>query len=62
MNAVSDDSNDDGPKTCSFDYSRVFVNATAEITGVIVTALCIDKLGRINTQKLFYALAGWLVM
>lgn len=56
----SDD--DDGGSSCSFAYSSVFINATAEIAGVFVTAIVIDKIGRINTQKLFYILAGIAVV
>jgi len=59
--ASKSDDDDDG-NTCSFDYSAVFINATAEIAGVFVTSIVIDKIGRIQTQKVFYILAGIAVV
>lgn len=50
--------NDQDAKTCSFDYSAVFINASAEIAGVLIAAFFLDKLGRIRTQTVFYLLAG----
>jgi hypothetical protein len=51
-------SSDDDKSSCSFDYSAIFINATAEIAGVTVSAIAIDRLGRIHTQTFFYLWAG----
>jgi hypothetical protein len=51
----------DTSSSCSFDYSSIFINATSEILGVTVSALSIDRLGRIRTQTVFYFLAGLFV-
>lgn len=58
--STDDDSNDDNKK-CSFDYSSIFYNSTAEILGTTCAILFIDRLGRVNMQVLFYFLAGVFV-
>ena len=50
--------NSKNTNTCVFDYSSIFLNSIAEFSGVTVSALCIDKLGRQRTQSFFYMLAG----
>lgn len=45
-------------RTCSFDYSSIFINATSEMAGVTVSALAIDRLGRVRTQSYFYLAAA----
>jgi putative MFS transporter len=52
----SDDDSDD--TTCSFQYSSVFINTSAEFVGVFVTIYLIDPLGRPKTQLLMYVLGG----
>jgi len=52
---------DDDSASCTFEYSAIFVNSTAELLGVVVGAAAIDYLGRRYTQAVFYALAGIFV-
>lgn len=54
----SDDDAGDGEKTCSFDYSNIFMNASSEMVGVFASSLVIDRMGRVKTQTLFYFMAG----
>ena len=58
------DTSDDNTTTCSFDYSALFINATAEVVGIAVSAACIetDLFGRTKTQFLFYFLSGLSVV
>lgn len=44
--------------TCSFDYSAIFVNSSAELVGVFVGAFVIDVLGRRGSQVTFYSLSA----
>lgn len=53
---TDDDDSDD--KKCSFDYSSIFINATAEVVGCTVGAIFIDRWGRVRSQTAFYLLAG----
>ncbi len=52
----STDNNDDS--TCSFDYSAIFTNSTAELVGVVVGAWIIDRIGRVRSQTWFYSLSA----
>eukprot|EP01036_Dinobryon_divergens_P026166 gene26166-34783_t len=54
--------NDDGEK-CSFDYSSIFINATAELSGIIISASLVDSphFGRIFTQCGGYLVGGAMV-
>ena len=47
---------------CSFNYPAIFYNAAAEIISVIISASLIEKLGRVYSQSLFYALGGVAVI
>lgn len=59
-NGDSDDgSGDDGG--CSFDYSAIFINSLSELVGTTLGVLLIDRIGRINTQMIFYFLSGLFV-
>lgn len=51
-------SDDDGSPSCSFDYSSIFINATSEVAGVTISALAIDRMGRIRVQCWFYVAAA----
>jgi hypothetical protein len=43
---------------CEFNYAAIFYNAAAEIVSVIISAGLIDRLGRVKSQSVFYALGG----
>ena len=43
---------------CVFDYPPIFFNAIAEILGVFIATLVVDRWGRIRTQQVFFTLAG----
>jgi hypothetical protein len=45
----------------SFDYGAIFVSSSAEIVGTTMVILLVDRVGRIPTQILSYALAGIFV-
>ena len=49
---------DDSTDICNFDYKSIFLNSLAELLGVFISSLLIDKCGRIYTQFLFYCIAG----
>ena len=51
-------SDDNGSQSCSFDYSSIFINATSEVAGVTISALAIDRMGRIRVQCWFYVAAA----
>ncbi len=55
--ATNDDSNQ-----CFFDYQSIFLNSFAEIIGVFISCLVIDKWGRINTQLVFFIIGGIALM
>lgn len=56
-----DDNDTDDSKTCSFDYSAIFINCSAEVVGCTLGAIFIDRLGRVRSQTVFYLLAGFAV-
>jgi putative MFS transporter len=43
---------------CSFDYKAMMINSCAEFVGIAVVSCVIDRVGRVNTQKMFYLLSG----
>ena len=51
---------DDDSDTCTFDYSNIFIVATAEVFGIAIAAYAVDApdLGRVKAQMLFYFLAA----
>jgi len=51
-------SNDNDNNSCSFDYSSIFLNAVAELGGVALSALAIDRVGRVQTQTRCYLAAA----
>ena len=55
------DDTDDG-STCSFDYSDIFINTTAEIVGVFMCAYILSTTGRVTTMQVVYFLAGFGVL
>jgi putative MFS transporter len=52
------DSDDDGSESCSFNFGGILQSTCAEIVGVFIAALTIDRWGRIGTQSVFYAIGG----
>ena len=52
-----DDADDDGSSTCSFDYLPMFLSAASEFVGCTVTALTIDRYGRVHSQAAMYSVA-----
>jgi MFS transporter, putative metabolite:H+ symporter len=48
----------DGELVCHFNYRPIFISATSEIFGVIVTGSIIDSWGRVATQASLYAGSG----
>lgn len=52
---------DDDSSTCSFDYASIFYNSLSELAGTTVAVLFIERIGRVNVQIIFYAVAGVLV-
>jgi len=47
---------------CSFDYEAMLHNAVAELVGIGVAAVLIDRWGRTRTQAALYALGGVAVL
>ena len=43
---------------CDFDYANIFYNAISEVVGVALTALVIDRYGRLRSQTSLYGIAG----
>jgi MFS family permease len=41
-----------------FDFPSIFVSASSELVGVTITALLVDRWGRVGTQSLMYFLTG----
>lgn len=62
LNSNLTDEDDDDDKSCHFDYSSIFVNATAEVAGVLMTTFLIDRVGRRGSQSGFYAFGGLAVL
>jgi len=56
-NEEADDLNGD-EETCDFEYNEIFVSAASEVVGVTLTAVVIDRWGRVGTQSFMYACAG----
>lgn len=54
---TSTSSGDDG-STCSFDYQSIFINCSAELAGVFIASIVIDRWGRCHTQSIFYVFGG----
>lgn len=50
-----------GGSSYSFDYGAIFVSSTAELVGVTVTLLLVDRTGRMATQSVLYIAGGLLV-
>ena len=42
----------------SFDFASIFVSACSELAGVTLTALIVDRWGRVSTQSLMYLMTG----
>jgi putative MFS transporter len=54
-------SGDDNEQSCSFDYSSIFINSLSELIGTTFGVVLIDRIGRVNTQMIFYLLSGLFV-
>jgi MFS family permease len=54
-------SDDDSGGTCSFDYESIFINAVAELGGVTMSALFLERTGRVRLQVIFYIASGLTV-
>ena len=52
----SDD--DDGEFVCDFSYAEIFISSASEVAGIALTAVIIDRWGRIGSQTTLYAGAG----
>jgi len=52
---------DDSYDIPTFNFQAIFISCTAELVGITVILLTVDKLGRISTQAAFYALGGLCV-
>ena len=60
---MSSSSGGDAPAMiCSFNYESIFVNASGEFVGVVLTALIIDSWGRTRTQAALCSLGGLAVL
>ena len=57
-----DESNDDDSATCSFDYLPIFVSSISEFIGIALGTCVIDRLGRVNSQFIFYCVTGFSVL
>jgi MFS family permease len=55
----SDSSSSSG---CSFDFQFIFYSSLSEIVATAIVVPCIDRLGRIRTQIVFYLLSGIAVI
>jgi hypothetical protein len=64
MNENNDnDSNDnDDTATCSFEYLPIFVSSISEFIGIALGTCVIDRLGRVNSQFIFYSVTGISVL
>ena len=50
---------DDGQEgVYEFDYQAIFISASAEIVGLALVLLTVDRWGRIKTQTFTYLLGG----
>ena len=49
-------------KQCEFNYPPIFYSAVSEVGGVMLCVFLVDKLGRVNSQTLFYTVGGISVM
>lgn len=58
--STSQSSSDSGG--CSFDFQFIFYSSLSEIIATAVTVPCIDGLGRIRTQIVFYLVSGIAVI
>jgi hypothetical protein len=56
-NADGDDG-DSSTFVCDFDYAGIFYNTISEVVGVALTALVIDRYGRLHSQTWLYVAAG----
>ena len=45
-------------ETTNFDYSAIFISSSAELLGTTFVILLVDRVGRIPSQVVSYALAG----
>lgn len=48
----------DAKDSCRFDYPSIFYNAASEFFAVILSAALINRIGRVYSQSLFYAIGG----
>lgn len=55
----NDDDQDDYQGLYEFDYSAIFISASAEIFGLIIVIFTVDKFGRIPTQTVSYLIGGF---
>ena len=49
---------DDNGNVCSFDYADIFINTSAEIIGIFLSAFLLMKAGRVTTMVATYFIAG----
>jgi hypothetical protein len=49
---------DDGEFVCDFSYPEIFFSAASEVAGIAMTAVVIDRWGRLGSQTSLYGLAG----
>lgn len=47
---------------CSFDYPPIFYNAMTEIVSAALSAIVIDRWGRVRSQTVFYLFGGFAVL
>ena len=60
---IDDDSNNnDDSATCSFEYLPIFVSSISEFIGIALGTCVIDRLGRVNSQFIFYSVTGISVL
>jgi hypothetical protein len=57
----SSSSHGDGTESSTFDYNAIFISNAAEIVGVTLVILSVDRLGRILSQVVSYAMTGILL-
>jgi MFS family permease len=51
----------EGSSSYTFDYAAIFLSSTAELVGVTITMLLIDRTGRVATQSVLYVVGGLMV-
>lgn len=49
---------DDGEFVCDFSYAEIFISSASEVAGIALTAIIIDRWGRLGSQTSLYAGAG----